>query len=253
MFRVLFLILVVMSSIAFSQTTGIFPCDPNPEAVNFYEIGTTTRLKLKLRLEEYLEKLITEPNSQGYITNYGSDKEIARREKIIRESLAFRKHYSSRITFVRGGNEKIPKTELWIVPSGAIPPVPNYTKTLKSNSIKKTVRILKTFEVNPIGCRAVEKIINLGKFDAFGKVSERYFNWTLKEFAESLQFDKTLKGYVLVYGNDEEINNLEIRIRQSKLLKNVTDEQLIFIKGGFRKEPQTELWIVAEGSKPPKP
>ena len=63
-------------------------------------------------------------NLQGYIINYGTDKEITKRENQIRESIDFRKYDSYRLTFVRGGNNGKLKTVFWIVPAGTEPPTP---------------------------------------------------------------------------------------------------------------------------------
>ena len=252
-FCILFLILVVLISVSFAQMADNPPCDPKPEAVNFYELGTTTKPELKSRLEEYFKKLTAEPDSQGYIINYGSDREVARREKIIRESIIFCKHDPSRITLVRGGNERILKTELWIVPPGADYPISNHTETLNTDSVNNIVRVVKTIKADSLGCQTTETIIRTGKIDIFGKVRERYFNWTLEHFIKNLEFDKTFKGYILIYGNDEEINNIETKIRNLEFVKNFADKRLIFIKGGFRKETMTELWIMPEGTEPPKP
>jgi hypothetical protein len=75
------------------------------------------------KVKSFLQKLREEGNSQGYIINYGDQKEVARRELLLRENLSSRGH-DMRITLVNGGNIGTPKTVLWLVPPGAENPMP---------------------------------------------------------------------------------------------------------------------------------
>jgi hypothetical protein len=89
--------------------------------------GKLPRDEVKARMDALFVALGNEPNAQGYIINYGTDKEIAAREKIFRDAIAFRKYDVSRITFIRGGanpNGEGIWTIVWIVPPGAEPPTP---------------------------------------------------------------------------------------------------------------------------------
>ena len=112
MLRVLALILIVMGSVAFAQMTE--PPE-TPKATNGY---------VKMAMDVFYVELNNNPAAQACIINYGTDREIARREKQIRNSIAFRKYDASRITLVRGGYREIVKTDLWLVPPGAEPPTP---------------------------------------------------------------------------------------------------------------------------------
>jgi len=75
-------------------------------------------------MDAFWRKSQAEPNSQGYIINYGSDEGIARRERLITDNINFRRFDRSRITLVRGGDEFSAKTTLWLVPPGASYPAP---------------------------------------------------------------------------------------------------------------------------------
>jgi hypothetical protein len=91
------------------------------------EFGKLPRDEVRARLDALFIGLGNNPNGQGYIINYGTDKEIAAREKIIREHIAFRKYDANRITFIRGGanpNGEGAWTKIWILPPGAEPPTP---------------------------------------------------------------------------------------------------------------------------------
>jgi len=120
MIRVLFLLLVVMSSVVFGQT------EKKPESIKFAEFGTATNNFVKKKIEAFYVELANKPNSQGYIINYGTDKQIALREQQIRQSITFLKYDAPRVTIVRGGASdtgKI-KTVFWVVPEGAENPKP---------------------------------------------------------------------------------------------------------------------------------
>jgi len=127
MFRILFLLLFVLSSIAFSQTDNQTPKEPLPEAVKFDEFGKATNGNVKMRMDAFYVELNNNPNATGYLINYGTPREIAKREKQLRDAIRFRNYDATRITFVNGGNRgngEVIKTLLFIVPAGSEPPKP---------------------------------------------------------------------------------------------------------------------------------
>ncbi len=100
---------------------------PRPSSFLLDEFGNFSNNKVKARIEAMYIKLRDEPNSQGYIINYGTDNEIAARENQIRKAIDFLKYDSSRVTLVRGGanpNGVGVFTKVWIVPPGADNPQP---------------------------------------------------------------------------------------------------------------------------------
>lgn len=124
MFRVLFLILVLMSSAVLAQTEDKTPPNPRPEAFKFIEFGKATNGYVKMQFDGFMVELNNNPNAQGYIIIYGSDREAVKRQKQIRNAIAFRKYDAARSTIVRGGKEEVIRTQFWIVPEGAEPPMP---------------------------------------------------------------------------------------------------------------------------------
>lgn len=117
MSRILFLLLVLTTSIAFSQTQ-------QKQAYIFAELGRANDKKVVEQFSKFDQLLNEQFNSQGFIINYGTDKELAKREKQIRNSIRFRKYDATRITLVRGGNLAKFKSVFWIVPAGAETPTP---------------------------------------------------------------------------------------------------------------------------------
>lgn len=89
------------------------------------EIGTgTTPDEIKARVDAFFTALNNDPTARGVIINYGSDREVARREADIRKAIAFRNFPIDRVEFVRGSSVPGIRTEFYLVPAGAEPPVP---------------------------------------------------------------------------------------------------------------------------------
>ena len=118
MFRFLFFIFVLTFSVSFAQA------QEKKEPVKFFEFEKISDKLLKEKFIEYKNAL--KPNAQGFIINYGTKKEILKREKQLQKQMAevFRGYEPSRITFVRNENSGKTRTVLWIVPEGAEKPKP---------------------------------------------------------------------------------------------------------------------------------
>jgi hypothetical protein len=105
--------------------TGSVAVNPKPRL--FDEFGKLPDDEVKARIQNLYVELGNNPNSQGYIINYGTDKEITNRERQIRKAIDFLKLDPSRVTLVRGGaspNGGV-YTKVWIVPPGAANPTPD--------------------------------------------------------------------------------------------------------------------------------
>ncbi|PYT01011.1 MAG: hypothetical protein DMF63_04940 [Acidobacteria bacterium] len=102
------------------------PVAPRPEAVLVDEFGKIPNDDIRSRLDSFFTELSNQPNNQGYIINYGTDKEIAAREHLITNHIAFRNFDRSRITLIRGGTsaDGEPRTKLYRIPPGAADPAP---------------------------------------------------------------------------------------------------------------------------------
>ena len=101
-----------------SPIKDIFPID---------EFGKLPNDEVKARMDALFVSLGNEPNGQGYILNYGTDEEVAVREKQIQKAINYRKYDASRVTVVRCGanpNGAGVWTKVWIVPPGADNPQP---------------------------------------------------------------------------------------------------------------------------------
>jgi len=101
---------------------------PMPVSVLKDEFGKLPNGELRSRINAFFLALAKEPNAQGYIINYGMNRDIARREALFRNHISFRKYDASLITFVKGGANPTGQTgyytKLWLVPPGAEAPKP---------------------------------------------------------------------------------------------------------------------------------
>jgi hypothetical protein len=131
MLRSLFLILVLLSSAALSLIPkpatsipkSVQPI-PNPTTLLAFDtVYKTNQGKLQKAVEKFHAELTKLSKYHGYIINYGTNKEIARREKIIRTVMTSRKIDSSRITVVRVEMTDESKSVFYMVPSSVEPPV----------------------------------------------------------------------------------------------------------------------------------
>lgn len=118
MFRVLFLILILTSFVSLAQAQESSIPTGDSGAYIFAELEKANNTEVKKRVEEFYKELKNQTNFQGYIINYGTGKEVARREKQFRSLMNFRDYDAPKITFVRGGNNKL-KSVFWIVPASA--------------------------------------------------------------------------------------------------------------------------------------
>lgn len=108
-----------------NSETGSIAVRPQPRL--FDEFGKLPDDEVKARIQNLYVELGNNPGSQGYIINYGTDREITARERQIRKAIDFLKLDPSRVTLVRGGanpNGAGVWTKVWIVPPGADNPQP---------------------------------------------------------------------------------------------------------------------------------
>lgn len=121
MLRILFLILIMFSFTAFAQTEENVEM---PEAVKITEFGNVPNGQIRLELDNFFVHLQNDPSATGYIVNFGSAREVARVEKLIRSQIRLRRFDSSRVVFINGGKADELLTQFWLVPAGAEPPTP---------------------------------------------------------------------------------------------------------------------------------
>jgi hypothetical protein len=205
MLRVLFLVLMLMSSVAFAQT------DEKPKAIKFDEFETATNGFVKMKLDAFYAELGNNPNSQGYIINYGINKEIALRERQIRDSIIWRKNDVSRVSIVRGGFWKNVKTEFWVVPPGADHPRPASTAEM---------------------------------IDEFEKIPDGDLKMRLERLYLLLAKSPVSKGYIIITGSAKVMALQEYRIKKLLGFLKLDGARATFKQDGTDKTDRTLFWII---------
>ena len=105
------------------ETGGIK--EGKPKTTERERFGPLQNDDVKARIQNLYIDLNNNPSDRAVIINYGSAKDIAKREKQIRDAIKFLKQDASRVTLVRGGdNGSGIETVVFIVPSGADAPTP---------------------------------------------------------------------------------------------------------------------------------
>jgi hypothetical protein len=104
--------------------TAIGSFDTPITFVEVDEFGPLSPDEVRARLDGFFADLQNNPNDQGVIINYGSARDVARRETLIRNHIRFRRFDATRIRFERGGEEPTIRTRLIRVPAGAEQPTP---------------------------------------------------------------------------------------------------------------------------------
>jgi hypothetical protein len=104
-----------------ASETGIVVPPKTPELVD--EFGPIPNNDVKARLDIFGGRLANDPTATGYIVNYGSARDVTRREELIRKYMTSDptgpQIDASRLVFVNGGIESAVRTRLWLVPAGA--------------------------------------------------------------------------------------------------------------------------------------
>ncbi len=83
------------------------------------EFGSLENDDVRARLDNLFISLQNYPKAMGHIINFGSNKEILKRKKLIKNHIKFRKFDGKRIIYINGGKEEQIRTKIWIVPAGA--------------------------------------------------------------------------------------------------------------------------------------
>ena len=106
-------------------TSAIGSIQPKLEATLLDTIGAATDDDIKARLDALRIALSNDPTATSVIINYGTTREITRRERQIQKAITFLGIDGSRVTVLRGSNRGNGiETQVFVVPAGATPPSP---------------------------------------------------------------------------------------------------------------------------------
>lgn len=199
-----------MCSPIFAQNGDGSSTDKKNVAKLVREFGEVATNQIRTEMNSFLVELQSDPNAQGYIINYGRDKDIVAREKILRDYFTSRRFDLPRIVIVDGGFENESRTQLWIVPVNAELP-----------TVKPT----------------------LNKIDEFGITTDGHMKALLDSFLVELQNHPNKKGYVVITGSAKAVSRREKFMRNYISLRRFDSSRIVFVNNGFNSELKSELWI----------
>lgn len=220
MLRILFLILVLMSSAVFAQTEQNQLQDKTLSAIKIEEFGNEPSGYVKMLTDNFIIKLQNDPTLQGFIISYGPNKSIKLRERFLGNYILMRGFNEQRVEFVTGGFNRELKTEFWVVPIGAEPP-----------NIIPTARIFAE-----IGTSNNQNIKNL-----------------MEKLDAALRKEPASVAYIINYGSASDIAKREKQIRNSINFRRYDAVRIVIVNGGKTKALKTVFWIVPQGAEPPTP
>lgn len=114
--QILFLILILFSSITFAQTQEL------PKAYKFDEFVWSNDEDLKFRLDNFAIQLSNDDSSQGYIFEFARKNSNKRKNQLSNMSISYltiRGINPQRISTAFGGYSAKGKVEFWVIPKGA--------------------------------------------------------------------------------------------------------------------------------------
>lgn len=104
-----------------ASDTGIVCTCGDPVILD--EFGELPTDDLRARFDNVFIYLQNDPKAKAVVINYGLDKDIKARKKLINNHMKFRGYDKNRIIFEDGGREKTIRTLIGLVPEGADPSV----------------------------------------------------------------------------------------------------------------------------------
>lgn len=221
MLRVLFLILVLMSSIAFAQK------QKQTQAFKFDEFTELQESDWKRRLDRFADMKISLPDSKLEIIVYA---QIGTQRNSIHNLERQFKDYLSNVKKVgyvyvkSGGFRKSQSTELWIVPENAKSPDTTPDEEFKAE-----------------------------KFAEIGVVSDEELKLKMDEFENEQNKNTSDTGYIITYGIQKEISERERKMRDSLRLRRYDSSRIVLLSHNDGGNLRTVFWLVPYGAKLPTP
>lgn len=228
----------------------VFFAQETPKAELIDEFGKLCSEEVMANYDNYMFHLQNNPSATGYFVFYGNDSMEGTNLTFIKYLTeiypTLRRYDKSRIVLIRGENRGEMKTQFWIVPAGAIPPIPE--KKFVQEKITSTTRFDKNWADFHKWFAKLE-IYDNGFFDLGCE-----FSPNVNEFARILLTEKDLTGYLVIYGNNKKRAEKVAKFAVNDLVKTnkIPRNRLKTIYGGKSEEPQIEFWFVPKGNKPPE-
>lgn len=287
MFKILFFILIMMSSTVFTQDVE----NSKTNARKTDQFPVLTEDDHQARIDYFLAELQNQPDAKGYILFYqGEDAlpaeiEIPNRAKdlYLNYAVNYRGFDPDRLFVINSYRQKT-WTELWIVPKNAQPPKPTETTAKPKVPLSKTILYdRKYFEFyfsdsrnefllpegklelendeknleNELKAKGVDTENSEVEQPSAEEVENTKFSWISERFGEFLKRNKKMKGVIIFYADDQEydtgkfLNLLEEGKRKLSERVNISPEKIQVHFGGYRKTVEMEYFVLPENGKHP--
>lgn len=220
-------------------------------AEKFDEYGRLRHCDLTARLDNFALSLQNEPDSEGFVVGYSSDKDKAARAP--RQQLKIARYYlveergidPARLVFVEAGQKDGADNalnELWLVPRGGTPPVPipdagppkEFSGKLDSYSTDENV------------------------YREIAEVGYAYSDLAFDDFAATLKRQPESVGYLVIRASKNSLPGAWRRIarRDEQIIRKehgIDAGRLRSIDAGYSDDEfaEVELWILPDGAPPP--
>lgn len=218
MLRILLLILALLaiSSTALAQTTEETqspPVDISPTPEKVSEVEQATDAHFAAVLDSFLNgELKKDKTVDGYIINYGSDREIAETVALIKKLISLRKYDSARVVLISGGFRQGKKTEFWLVRPGVMPP---------------------EIEWRP------------HRIDSFGRITQSDFDKRFANYLSRLRESPTNTGYIIIDGPADYFAEYQKLVLEStRRRESAFEPRLLMVRGKTKGKPETQLWLL---------
>lgn len=167
---------------------------------------------------------------------------------------------------VSGGDKNVTPTYNWSLSAGTIssgqgtPVIWVDTSALGGYSVTATVEVWGyDRHCNTVGSWTASvrpKSEPSRKIDEYGKIRWVAEKARLDNFAIELQNDPATTAYIITYGGRKSLPTAARTASQNArkhLVKTrgILESRIVWIDGGYREEPATELWIMPQDSTPP--
>ena len=241
-----FLLILAAFQFGFSQE--------KPKAILFDEFGKFCSEEFSALLDAYISELRRNSIVTGHIIFYGEklfpEAQNQNYLNAVRPFIRFRNFDMSRFIILRGENREKMVTQFWIVPAGAVPPIPE--KPFVESKITSTTLYDKGFADFNRESGKLDIYVN-GFLDLGCD-----FSPNRNAFAKVLLDNPNLNGYLIIYtkfGKGKRRANQVLNFALKELVNNfkVPRTRLKTIYGGNREEPEIEFWLVPKDDKPPMP
>lgn len=249
--------LIILLALSVGGPLTTFRQDPNPQPTprKIDEWGGIGCDDLMARIDHFAGVLKKDEHSRAFIVSYSGPRTLPGRlisyAQFVKPFLInVRGIAPERIINVMGGKRERITIEVWAVPAGAMPPVPNPLHLEKGKGPPMPVKFDEGF---------ADYLVSDGKTHLWTRDMDCITDGIdLRSFSRTLEAEPSVRGHVLVYnecGKRRARADVVGRLvmREVAKEKSVSRDRLRTVYGGCRDVASVELWLLPPDVSVPKP